>query len=121
MPALEMSVDEKIAGLLKNTKEQKQVVGPLVKYLVELGWELDQIIFGKKEWRVPKSPSEATKRQKRQSFDGFPVDVALFDSVKHCGDPRHIILFIECKQPKETAGIDQLEAYMANEPHLKLG
>lgn len=121
MKAPEAPIDETIEKLLKNTKEQKQVVGPLVKYLVELDWDLKQIVFGKKEWRVPKSPSEATRRQKRQSFDGFPVDIALFDSVKHCGDPRHLLLLVECKQPKEKAGIDQLEIYLSNEPYAKLG
>jgi hypothetical protein len=40
---------------LKNTKEQKQVVGPLVERLCSIGWQLDQIIFGKKEWYVPKT------------------------------------------------------------------
>ena len=61
---------------LKDVPEQRDVVGPLVSQLVDAGWSLDQIIFGKSEWRIPKSPSEATKREKGTSFAGFPVDIA---------------------------------------------
>ena len=72
-----------IADMLKNTKEQQTVVGPLVRCLKELGWKTEQMVFGKKEWRVPKSPSEATKREKGHAFNGFPVDIAVFDSIEN--------------------------------------
>jgi len=110
-----------IAEKLKATPEQQQVVGPLVAHLVACGWSLDQIVFGKSEWRVPKSPSEQTKREKGQSFNGFPVDVAVFDSVNNSGDPHHLLFIIECKQPNETAGVSQLESYFVGEPHVRLG
>ena len=97
------------------------VVFPLVKHLVGLGWLLEQITFGKREWRVPKNPSEASKREKKQSFEGFPIDIALFDSPEHAGDPRHLLMIIECKQPTEEVGGQQLETYLALEPHVKLG
>jgi type I restriction enzyme M protein len=90
---------------LKDTPEQRIVVGPLVALLVAAGWSLEQIIFGKAEWRVPKSPSEATKREKRTSFQGFPVDIAVFDDPSRVGDPRHLLFLIECKQPNEIAGV----------------
>ena len=106
---------------LKNTPEQKLVVGPLVFYLVNNGWQLGQIIYGKKEWRVPKTPSEATRREKGQSFSGFPVDIAVFDDPARVGDPRHLLFIIECKQPREEAGVTQLESYFAVEPHSHLG
>lgn len=114
-------IKDSIAVKLKETGEQRNVVGPLVEYLVTLGWSLDQIIFGKSEWRIPKSPSQATRREKGQRFDGFPVDVCVFDSVSHVGDPRHLLFLIECKLPNETAGISQLESYFVGEPHAKLG
>jgi hypothetical protein len=66
-----------ISSKLKGTPEQKLVVGPLVYELTKIGWNLKQIIFGKKEWLVPKRPSEATKRKKNYQFDGFPVDIAV--------------------------------------------
>src|SRR2546421_3068352 len=112
---------KEIAAHLKATPEQQLVVGPLVNYLCEIGWKLNQIIFGKREWRVPKSPSEQTKRERRVSFNGFPVDIAVFDDVKNTGDPRHLLFIVECKQPTESAGISQLEAYFVGEPHVHLG
>lgn len=115
------SVEEQIAAKLKDGPEQHLVVGPLVLYLVSIGWKLDQIVFGRAEWRVPKSPSQATKREKGESFEGFPVDIAVFDDAKNVGDPRHLIFVIECKQPQETAGVSQLESYFVGEPHVKLG
>lgn len=112
---------EVIAAKLKSTPEQQLVVGPIVAHLIDLGWSLDQMIFGKKEWRVPKSPSEQTKREKGQSFEGFPVDVVMFDDAKNVGDPHHIVFLIECKQPNEEAGVTQLEAYFVGEPYCRLG
>ena len=110
-----------ITSKLKSGPEQQTVVGPLVAQLVKIGWHLNQIVFGKHEWRVPTSPSEATKREKGQSFSGFPVDIAIFDSVKNAGDPRHLLFIIECKQPTELAGVSQLESYFVAEPHAQLG
>lgn len=112
-----LSIDER----LKDTPEQKLVVGPVVKYLISLGWKIEQMIFGKSEWRIPKSPSELTKRERGSSYQGFPVDIAVFDDPSTIGDPRHLIFIIECKQPDEHAGVSQLEAYFVGEPHVKLG
>lgn len=106
---------------LKDIPEQRDVVGPLIAQLVGAGWSFEQIIFGKSEWRVPKSPSEATKREKHASFVGFPVDIAIFDDPKNIGDPRHLVFLIECKQSTETAGVSQLESYFVGEPHVQLG
>lgn len=114
-------MDSNISNVLKETPEQKLVVGPLVERLVEGGWQLGQIIFGKNEWKVPKTPSEASKREKGVSFDSFPVDIAVFDSVNNCGDYRHILFIIECKQPQIEVGLQQLETYLSLEPHAKLG
>jgi len=116
-----VALPDKIAKQLKNTPEQQLVVGPLVNQLISIGWDLDQIIFGKKEWRIPKTPSEATKREKGHSFSGFPVDIAVFDDAKNCGDPTHILFILECKQPDEQAGVMQLESYFVGEPHALLG
>lgn len=111
----------KIERELKNTPEQKIVVGPLVARLHENGWSLGQVVYGKNEWRVPKTPSEATKREKQESFTGFPVDIAVFDDPTHVRDPRHLLFVIECKQPTEEAGVAQLESYFVGEPRAQLG
>lgn len=110
-----------ISTSLKDTPEQRLVVGPLVEILTERGWNLDQIIFGKNEWKVPKTPSEASKREKGNSFDFFPVDIAVFESKETCGDYRHLLFIIECKQPTIDVGLQQLETYLSLEPHCQLG
>lgn len=110
-----------ISVRLKDIPEQQAVTGPLVGYLLSIGWRLGQLVFGKKEWRIPKSPSEATKREKGRSYSGFPVDVAVFDSVESAGDPAHLLFVIECKQPTESAGVSQMESYYVGEPHASLG
>jgi type I restriction enzyme M protein len=110
-----------IAARLKAGPEQQRVVGPVVERLCRQGWTLDQMRFGKTEWQVPKSPSEQTKREKRQHFAGFPVDIAVFDGDDTTGDPQHLLFVIECKQPNETAGVAQLEAYFIGEPRCRLG
>ena len=116
-----MDVEKLIEEKLKDTKEQKTVVGPLVSYLVNQGWELEQIVFGKSEWQVPQTPSQATLREKGQSFEGFPVDIAVFDDPSHRGDPKHLLFMFECKQPTEEAGVDQLGMYFTGEPYSSLG
>lgn len=115
------SISLQIQKKLKNTKEQKLVVGPLVERLCTMGWHLDQIVFGRKEWYVPKTPSQASEREKGRSFEGFPCDIAIFDSPKHVGNYRHLLIIIECKQPNERVGVSQLETYLSSEPHVKLG
>lgn len=110
-----------ISDKLKSGPEQQLVVGPIVEQLVNNGWSLEQIVFGKNEWRVPKSPSEASKRENGSSYDGFPVDIAVFESKSTCNDYRHLLFVIECKQPDLTIGLQQLEIYCSLEPHVKLG
>jgi type I restriction enzyme M protein len=110
-----------ITAKLKDGPEQTAVVGPVVELLVSYGWDLEQIVFGKHEWRVPKSPSQATERERGKSFQGFPVDIAVFDSAKHVGKPKHLVFMVECKRPDDPSGVPQLETYLSNEPHVKLG
>ena len=107
--------------MLKSGPEQQQVVGPLVARLVASGWSLDQIRFGRREWVVPKTPSQASLRGKGRRFKGNPVDIAVFDSVKHADNPKHLAFMVECKQPDDESGKLQLEIYLAGEPHAKLG
>ena len=105
--------------LLKEGPEQQLVVGPIVEQLVNTGWDWKQIIFGKNEWKIPKTPSEASKRERRTVFDYYPVDIAVFDSVENVGDYRHLLFIIECKQPDIDVGLQQLETYLGLEPDRK--
>lgn len=99
---------------------------PVLKELLEIGWERGQIICPSPdtddvEWHVPKSPSEATNREARRKFKGYPVDIALFDDVEYVGDYEHVVALIECKEPKKTEGISQLKIYLGLEPHSRMG
>jgi type I restriction enzyme M protein len=114
-------LDGRIQAKLKAGPEQSDVVGPIVRLLLAKGWELDQIRFGKEEWRVPKTPSEATRREKHQAFNGFPCDIAVFDSPKRRDDPHHLLMIIETKVPDETAGVSELERYISLEPYVRVG
>ena len=116
-----LPVSAQIAAQLKAGREQQEVVGPIVALLNNAGWDLAQMRYGRKEWQVPKRPSEATKREKNRSFDGFPVDIIVFDAVTRGGDPHHAVFIVETKNPDEEAGVSQLESYMQLEPHAQLG
>ncbi len=119
----DMNTEDKkqLLSTVKDIPEQKLVVAPIVERLITSGWSINQIVFGKNEWKVPRTPSEASKREKGASFDYFPVDIAVFDSVENCGDYKHLLFIIECKQPKIDEGLQQLEIYLGLEPHVKLG
>lgn len=106
---------------MKKTGPESLLVGkPLLDQLKALGWREDQIQYDP-EWRVPKSPSEAAKREGGKSFAGFPVDFAIFDDTSTRGDWEHVLIIIETKAPDETAGISQLQIYMGLEPSAVLG
>lgn len=115
------SIPSPFSRLFKRTPEQQFVVKPFVEYLIEIGWAREQMVFGKQEWCVPKRPSEASRREKGHSFEGYPVDIAIFDNARRVGDPRAASVIVECKQPDETTGIAQLETYLSLEPHAVLG
>lgn len=115
------AVSDAVRQRLKAGREQHEVVGPLVGWLHSLGYEDGQLVYGRGEWKVPKTPSEASKRDRGESFEGFPVDIAIFDSVANVRDPHHVIGFIETKQPDEIGGVTQLEIYMNHEPHVQMG
>lgn len=110
----------------KNFKEHHLVRLPVLGRLLSLGWERGQIICPSPEsddteWRVPKSPSEATNREANHKFQGFPVDIALFDDSDNAGEYEHIIGFIECKEPNKNEGVSQLKIYLGLEPHARMG
>ncbi|MEH1827766.1 MAG: hypothetical protein V7L22_20925 [Nostoc sp.] len=112
---------EEITSCLKQGPEQQQVVGPLVNHLRQVGYDLEQIIFGRSEWQVPKNPSQASKREKGQKFLGFPCDIVVFDSSVNVSDYRYSKIIFECKAPNEDAGGNQLEILLGLEPHVQLG
>ena len=100
--------------------EHQQVRLPTLKALVDLGWDSGQLRW-KPEWRVPQSPHDAAKREDGKSFAGWPVDLAIFDDVRHAGEWEHILAICEFKAPTLTAGISQLEIYLMREPRARMG
>lgn len=100
--------------------EHNQTRLPLINKLIKLGWEKEQIQY-QPEWLVPKSPSEASKRESGKKYNGFPVDVAIFNSSDTAGGWEDIKIIFETKQPERTDGISQLEIYMSLEPRALVG
>ena len=110
----------------KSFKEHHLTPLPVLENLLSLGWERGQIICTSPdsddtEWHVPKTPSEATNREAKRSFKGYPVDIAIFDDVEFVNDYEHILAIIECKEPDKHEGISQLKIYLGLEPHARLG
>ena len=107
-------------------REHHLVRLPVLRQLVELGWDRAQIICPSPdsddtEWRVPKTPSDATKRERGASFAGYPVDIAVFSTPGGKGNPDELLFIVECKAPEEEAGISQLTSYLGFEPTVRLG
>ena len=100
--------------------EHEEVRLPLFSEFEKLGWDKHQLQFSP-EWCVPKAPSEACKREAGNKFDGYPVDIAIFDSPSTLGDDEHIVILVETKSPNKKTGVNQLKIYMGLEPHVRLG
>jgi type I restriction enzyme M protein len=92
--------------------EELDATQPLVFYLTQkLGWNPEQMIT-RPQWRVPKQPSGARSA-------GYPVDIVIFDSPAHRGDPDHVRIICECKAPTLDTGIGELKTYLTLEPGQK--
>lgn len=75
----------------------------------------------KPEWRVPQTPSEATKREGGHSFKSWPVDLVLFDDPEQPSDWRNVLAVFEFKKPSMGQGINQLEIDLGLEPRARFG
>ena len=101
-------------------KEHTLVRLPIVAELIRMGWNDNQIQY-KPEWKVPKTPSEASKREAGRGYSGYPIDVAVFGTPSDKGNYEKLEIIIETKAPNITSGINQLKIYMGLEPHVLLG
>lgn len=107
-------------------REHNETRLPTLQKLVELGWSRAQIVCpspdtSEKEWRVPKNPSAQAARERGRTFQSYPVDIAVFDSVEGSSDPEHALIIIECKLPGDPSGLSELETYLTLEPRTKMG
>ena len=88
--------DEADSSRTPSGPEHQQVRLPILRELIESGWDQGQIQW-KPEWRVPQSPHDAAKREGGKSFASWPVDMAIFDDTQHVGDWEHILVICEFK------------------------
>lgn len=93
---------------------------PLISKLEKLGWDKKQMMW-EPEWKVPKRPSEATKREAGSRFEGYPIDLTIFDEADNCGKWEHVKILFETKKPNVDEGISQLEIYLSLEPRAIAG
>lgn len=100
--------------------EHQDVRLPTIAALTALGWSEAQLQW-RPEWRVPRAPSEASKREAGSSFSGYPVDLVLFDDEQHAGSWEHVVVVFEFKAPNLTTGLSQLETYLNHEPRARMG
>lgn len=100
--------------------EHNEVRLPLVEKLLALGWSPKQVQWNP-EWRVPRSPSEHSRREAGQHFQGFPVDVIVWESEALREDPEAALIIFETKKPTATDGRRQLENYLSLEYTAKMG
>jgi type I restriction enzyme M protein len=70
---VQRTLRDEVAAKLKRGPEQLGTVGPLVEMLLDRGFELGQIQFGRSEWRVPKKAERGHEAGEGQFFRGFPL------------------------------------------------
>lgn len=100
--------------------EHLKVRLPVIERLKVAGWRASQMRW-QPEWRVPKRPSEAKRREDGRSFGGWPVDLVLFQDTDGENDWQNVLGIFEFKAPTESAGLSQLEIYLGLEPRARFG
>lgn len=110
-----VSTDELIG-----TKEHQLVRLPTIEKLKNLGWTEGQLQWSP-EWRVPKTPSEAAKRETGKSFESFPCDLVIFASEEERGAVEALLIIFEFKQPGLGEGRQQLEILLSRETRARMG
>jgi type I restriction enzyme M protein len=100
--------------------EHRLVRLPLIEKLLKLGWSPEQLQWDP-EWRVPKTPSEHSKREAGHQFAGFPVDIIVWESEALREDPDAALIIFETKKPTAAEGRKQLETYLSLEYTVKMG
>ncbi|MFX0093866.1 MAG: restriction endonuclease subunit M [Candidatus Hodarchaeota archaeon] len=91
--------------MVKATPEQIEAIQPFSRKLVEeYGYDKKQIQTIP-QYRVPKRPSEADKKQKT-----YPVDIAVFTSENKTDE--NLFMLVECKRKTRKDGEKQLKIYL---------
>lgn len=100
--------------------EHTKVRLPVIEALKVLGWDERQLKW-QPEWRVPKSPHDAAKREGGHGFAHWPVDLVLFEDANAPLDWQNVLGIFEFKKPTLKEGVSQLEIYLAREPRARFG
>lgn len=100
--------------------EHSDVRLPLIKKLLALGWSSKQIQWNP-EWKVPKNPSEHSRREAGRKYTGFPVDIIIWESEARREDPEAALIIFETKRPSVAEGRTQLENYLSLEYTARMG
>lgn len=100
--------------------EHTQARLPVIEAMKVLGWDERQLQW-KPEWRVPKSPHDAAKREGGHGYAHWPVDLVLFEDANAPLDWQNVLGIFEFKRPTLSEGVSQLEIYLAREPRARFG
>jgi type I restriction-modification system DNA methylase subunit len=100
--------------------EHQKVRLPVIQALKVLGWSESQLQW-QPEWRVPKSPHDAAKREGNRGFSNWPVDLVVFQDEEMPNDWQNVLGIFEFKKPTLSEGVSQLEIYLAREPRARFG
>jgi len=92
-----------ISGLpVKDTPEERDAVQVFARRLVEDYGYPREFIQTRPQYRVRKRPSDEEK--------GYPVDVAVFQSVRNL--EQELVIVVECKKKTRKDGVAQLKLYL---------
>lgn len=106
-------------GNLSTKTPEEGVRQRVIAALKNLGWKETQLQWWP-EWRVPAAPKELTKRERGQAFKALgQADLAAFADDSR--EPHALQVLFEFKAPSMSAGAEQLKAYLAMEPVVRMG
>ena len=100
--------------------EHNEVRLPIINQLKALGWDESQLQW-KPEWRVPRTPHDAAKREGKHGFQYWPVDLVLFQNPEKPRNWENVLGIFEFKRPDLEEGISQLQIYLGLEPRARFG
>lgn len=101
----------------KKTGPEEVVRQKIIEDLKRLGWKENRL---QKEWRVPDTPHDLTKRERGQSYATCGrADLVTF--ADDSGQPYALQVIFEFKEPTIDKGRQQLIRYLASEPVVRMG
>ena len=110
--------------IMSDAPAKSRKIGPeenlrqkIIEKLTRLGWKENRL---HKEWRVPDTPHDLTKRERGQSYSTCGrADLVTF--ADDSGQPYALQVIFEFKEPTIDKGRQQLIRYLASEPVVRMG